>query len=570
MKDFRYHILEILIDEIGSEDIDESVLEIPPNPEMGDYAYPCFLLSKKLKKSPPQVAEYLAKKLKPNNFVSKIKNTGPYLNFFVNKVKFAEGVLHSILESKKDYGRGSKTRTMMIEYPSPNTNKPLHLGHIRNMLLGSSVGKILAFNGDKVIKVNLNNDRGVHICKSMLAYKLFGNNAEPDMKSDHFVGKWYVKFNEQAKENPELDKQALEMLKKWEAKDPETIELWKKMNKWAFSGFDETYKKLGISFDKQYYESTIFDKGKKIILKALESGILEKDEEGNIMANLEEWKLNKKIVLRADGTAVYSTQDISLAMQKFEDFPDINKSIYVVASEQNYYFSQLFKILKILNFEFAKKCFHLSYGMVFLPEGKMKSREGTVVDADDLIDEVIALAKAEIELRHKDLSDKEVLTRAKSIGVGALRFYMLKTDLIKDMTYDPKESVSFEGETGPYVQYAHARICGIKKKYKDFNSLEKGKIDYSLLNTPEETELIKTLGSFNIIVESAADHYRPSTISHYSIKLAQKFNEFYHKHKVIDPDAPELTAARIVLCECIRQVIENSLSLLCIDVLEEM
>ncbi|MFC1723209.1 arginine--tRNA ligase [Nanoarchaeota archaeon] len=567
MNKFKYHIFEKIVDEVGSDDIDDSILEVPPDPELGDYAFPCFVLSKKLKKSPQAIAEFLATKIKPDEFIQEVKPTGPYLNFFINKSKFAESTIRTILEKKVDYGRGSGSRTVMIESPGPNTNKPLHLGHVRNMLLGNGVGSILRFNGNKVINVNINNDRGVHICKSMLAYMLWGKNEEPDMKSDHFVGKWYVKYAQELKNNPDLDNQIRDVLKKWEAGDKETLTLWKKMNTWAFNGFKQTYAKFDMVHDKEYYESEHYNSGKQFALDGLKSGALQKDEDGNIIADMEEKNLGKKVILRADGTSVYITQDMALANIRFNDFPDADQLVYVVGSEQNHQFKQIFEVFRILGFPFANKCYHLSYGMVNLPDGKMKSREGTVVDADDIVDEVQSLAKAAIELRHKDLNDEEILNRASVIGMAALRFFILKQDPGKDMTYDPKASISFEGETGPYVQYVHARVQAIKKKY---NKPIDTDIDFSLLKTPEELLLIKLLEAWPATAHEAADKLKPSTIAHYLINLCQHFNEFYHRRRVIDDEREELTKARILLCECTRQVVEIGLDVLGIQSPDEM
>ncbi len=565
--DFRFHIIEKLIDEVGSDDIDDSVLEVPPDPALGDYAFPCFILSKKLKKSPQAIAEWLAGKWKPDAVIVDVKNVGPYLNFFLDKSKLSGQVLTKIINERADYGKGSDSRKMMLEFPGPNTNKPLHLGHVRNMLIGVAVGNLLRFQGNQVINTNINNDRGIHICKSMLAYKLFGDGQEPDMKPDHFVGKWYVRFAEEAKKNPDLEVQAQELLRKWEAGDKETIDLWKKMNAWAFKGFQQTYSRFGVRFDKEYFESQHYKKGKKYILEGLKAGVFQKDDDGNIVADLEPFGLGKKVVLRADGTSVYMTQDISLVHEKFNDFPDLDLSINVVATEQNLHFQQLFKILELLRYPFAKKNYHLRYGMVNLPEGKMKSREGTVVDADDLVQEMVDLAHAAVELRHKDLSDEESLARAEVIGMAALRFFILKTDPLRDMTYDPKASISFEGETGPYVQYVHARICGIKEKS---GRPIRTDIDFSLLKTPEELALVKLLASWPSVVADAAHKYKPSTVAHYLIDLCQNFNEFYHRRRVVDEERPALTDARLLLCECVRQVVEIGLGVLGIDAPEEM
>lgn len=565
---FKKEMVELLKKEIPGANEDQ--IGIPPRPEMGDFAFPCFEIAKASNKNPAEFAKGLAETLnkeKPD-FVEKVNSMGPFLNFFIKKSAMAERVLKKISQ-EPDYGSDAgATKKYLSEYPGPNTNKPLHLGHLRNMFLGDSLTRILKFTKNKVIVCNINNDRGIHICKSMLAYQKFGQGDSPEksgMKSDHFVGKYYVIFAQKSKDDPELEKEAYDILRKWEENDPETRKLWKKMNDWAFKGFDVTYKKLGISFDKQYYESKHYDKGKDLMLDALKKGIFKKDDEGNIIADLEAENLGFKVVLRADGTAVYMTQDVQLAKMKFEEFnPDL--SIYVVASEQNHHFKQLFSILKMLGFPFAEKNYHMSYGMVFLPEGKMKSREGTVVDADDLIEEVIALAKAEITVRHKDLNPDEVENRATAIGLGALRFFMLKTDPVRDMVYDPKESLSFEGETGPYVQYAHARCAAILRKY---GKKPDTAINYDSLNTPEDQLLIKKLNDYPDVVKEAATHFKSSVVCRYLLELAQLLNEFYHRRKVIEDDE-EKTKARILLVDSVMKTTASGLSLLGIDSPEEM
>ncbi len=560
MDRFSKNIIQALKRELKIENLE---LEIPPDPNMGDYAFPCFSLAKKLKKSPQQIAEDLRSKLKISDI--KIETKGPYLNFFVDKKEFAKQAVTQIIKEKDDYGSQKKKKTIIVEYASPNTNKPLHLGHVRNILLGKSVSLLFSFLGNKVIQANLNNDRGIHICKSMLAYKKFGKNKQPDIKTDHFVGKYYVIFNEELKKDPDLEKQAQEMLQRWESGDKETVALWKKMNKWAADGFEETYKKLEIKFDTYYYESDIYTLGKDIILDGLKKGVFKKDEEGAVYADLEKEGLGKKVLLRPDGTSIYITQDIYLAKKKYDDFKP-ETSIYVVGSEQNYHFRVLFSLLKMLGYKWADKCYHLSYGMVFLPEGKMKSREGTVVDADDLIENMKELAKVEIRKRHNDLPKKEIENRSRIIGLGALRFFILKMDPAKDMHFDPKESISFEGETGPYVQYAHARICSILERYgKEI----KKSADFSLLKDDKEHNMIKLLASFPQIVEEAALHHKPSIMTRYLLDLSQSFNEFYHSNQILK-EKDDLRDARLLLIDSIRQVLKNGLALLDIESPEKM
>ncbi|MBW3022245.1 arginine--tRNA ligase, partial [Candidatus Woesearchaeota archaeon] len=487
-------------------------LEVPPDHKLGDYAFPCFVLAKSMKKNPKDIAEELSAKINKNDLIKEIKTAGPYLNFYINKKEQAKNVLLAIQKEKEFYGKSHAGKDrIVIEYPAPNTNKPLHLGHVRNMVLGKSVLLLLENAGNEVIPVNLVNDRGVHICKSMLAYQRWGKNKEPDRKGDFFVGDFYVMFNQKAKDMLGLEEEAQEMLRKWEAGDRETLALWKKMRKWALDGFKETYKKFNVDFKREYYESEIYTFGKKIVNDGFKKGILEKDDTGAIYADLEKHNLPKKFLLRGDGTSLYMTQDLHLAVQKHKDFK-FTSSIYVVGSEQNLHFQQLFKVLELLGYPWAKRCYHLSYGMVYLPEGRMKSREGTVVDADDLVDEVVESAKVEIEKRHGDsLTSNQIDKRARMVGMAALKFFILKQDPVKDMVYDPNESLSLEGETGPYVQYTHARINSVLKKAKTKDVVA----DFSAYDTPEELKIIDLLGKYPETVLSAAQNYKPSTLCRY-------------------------------------------------------
>jgi arginyl-tRNA synthetase len=568
MQVFKEEIINILKKEVKGK----ITLENPPDSKLGDYAFPCFELAKQLKKSPVEIAKDLALKIKPNKYIKEIKSTGPYVNFFINESILNEIILNEVLKQKENYGSWpKKNKRVVIEYPAPNTNKPLHLGHVRNMLIGESLSRILEFNGFKVFRINLNNDRGIHICKSMLAYQKYGKNKTPESekkKSDHFVGDFYVLYNKKLKQHPELEKEAQEMLRKWESGDKETVELWKKMNKWAINGFNETYKTFGIKHDKTYNESEHYKKAKEVVLNNLKKGIFKKDEEGNIFVELEKYKIPNKILLRADGTSVYMTQDLMLAQLKYKDF-QMDKSIFVVGSEQKLHFRQLFKILELIGFKNFDGCYHLAHGMIALPEGRMKSREGTVVDADDIVDNMIVLAKQEIKKRH-ELDKKEIEKRAEQIGVGALNFFILKYDALKDFVFNPKESISFEGETGPYIQYAHARICSILRKFG--KNIDKGFIDKAglfLLKEKQETELIKLLGKFPDVVENAASSYKPSLISRYLLDLSQSFNEFYHIHQILK-EKEELRNARILLIDSVRQVLKNGLNLLGIKAPERM
>jgi len=563
---FKEELVELLAKKTGirKDDVDK-LIEVPPDPGLGDYAFPCFSLAKTQKKAPNAIAAELAKELKPGKSFSNIKATGPYLNFFVDKNKLAESTLKEIVKCTACYGSGvMKKEKIMVEYPAPNTNKPLHLGHVRNMLLGNSVCNILAFAGYNTIPVNLVNDRGVHICKSMLAYRKWGEGAEPNKKSDHFVGDFYVLYNKYEKEHPEIENEIRDMLRKWEEGDKELVALWHRMRKWALDGFNQTYALFDVHHKKEYYESNIYTHGKEIILEGLNKGLFYKDDEGAVIADLTGSGLGKKILLREDGTSIYITQDIYLAKLKFDEFK-MDRSVYVVANEQDHHFRVLFKILEKLGFPYAKKCYHLSYGMVNLPEGRMKSREGTVVDADDLFAEMKEVAVEEIMKRHHEIDKKDLEKRSGIIALSAIKFFILKHDPQKDMIYNPKESISFEGETGPYVQYAHARICSIMRQVKDFNP-EKIKAKYSC---EKEFRLITLMAGFSKVVADAAEQYRPSNVARYSLELAQAFNEFYQECPVLKADK-KTRDSRLLLIFCTRIVLRNALDLLGIQAPEEM
>ncbi len=563
---FKQEIIKIIKKEVSlsSSQID-SLLEIPPDSKMGDFAFPCFSLSKELKKAPNIIADNLSKNIKPKSPITEVKAIGPYLNFFIDKNLLASSVLKEIIKSKSCFGSlPSNNKTIVIEYPAPNTNKPLHLGHVRNMLLGSTICNILAFAGFKTVPVDLVNDRGIHICKSLLAYQKWGENKQPDKKSDHFVGDYYVMFNNKVKDFPELEDEAKELLKKWESGDKETLALWDKMRKWALDGFKQTYELFDVHHKKTYYESEIYKQGKNIIDEGLKKKVFYRNKDGAVVVNLKEFKLGEKVLLRADGTSVYITQDLFLAKKKFDDFK-ADKSVYVVGNEQDYHFKVLFKVLELLNLSFAKNCYHLSYGMVNLPDGRMKSREGTIVDADNLAFEIKELAKKEIIKRHEGLSEKEVDKRADIIWMGALKFFILKYDPAKDFIYNPKESISFEGETGPYIQYAHARICSILRNEKKFNP-EKIKANYS---NEKEFRLITLLSNFKRAVEETANNYKPSMITRYALELAQAFNEFYQECPVLK-EKGKVKDSRLLLIFCVKQVISNALDLLGIKSPEEM
>lgn len=531
----------------------EKLIEIPPSSDLGDYSFPCFFLASKLKKSPQQIAGELAKKLKAKEF-ERIEAKGPYLNFFVNKNLLAE----QVLEIDENFGRDTRKEKVMVEYETPNTNKPLHVGHLRNSAIGMSVSNILAFAGNKVIRADLFNDRGIHICKSMYALEFLSKKKSPDEKPDHFVGDLYVLFNKKAKENPELEKKAQEMLQNWEKGDKKTLVLWKRIDSWATEGIKETDKTFGNKFDVYFRESDFYKKARPIIDKAVKKGFVKEKPEG-FVAELEP-ELPNKVILRKDGTSIYITNDLALVPYKFEKYK-ISKSYWVVGNEQDLYFKQLFRIFEKIGYSWVKDCKHVSYGMVNLPEGKMKSREGKVVDADDLIQETSKLARQELEKRYK-LSKKDLDERSLKISLAAIKYTLLKIDSAKDMVFNPNEAISFEGDTGPYLQYSYARASSILEKA----GKSKGKIKAGNLER-SEAELIKKLLGFPEVVQHAYDHLSPSLIANYAFQLAQSFNEFYHANKVI---GSEQEAFRIELVKRFRIVMKSSLNLLGIDVLEEM
>ena len=536
----------------------ERLVEIPPNDEMGDYAFPCFSLAKIERKSPLLIAEELKEKHKLGKEISNSDAVAGYVNFFVDKKLLAESVLSGAM--KKDYGSMKEKRKVMVEYPSPNTNKPLHVGHLRNMAIGEAVSRILELGGNNVVRANLNNDRGIHICKSLVAYEELGKGKSPGkIKSDHFVGDYYVMFNKKVKEDKSWDDKAKDCLKRWEAGDKKTIALWKKMNKWAFDGFGETYNKFGIKHDVEYNESDIYKNGKEIIMAGLKKGVFAKKKDGAIFIGLEKEKLGEKIVLRADGTSVYMTQDLYLAKKKVDDFK-LDGSIYVVGNEQDYHFNVLFSILKKLGFKFADNLHHLSYGMVELPEGKMKSREGTVVDADDLISETRELARKELRKRHK-LSKKEEDDRSLKIALAAIKYTLLKVDIKRNMVFNPKEAISFEGDTGPYLLYSYARASSILRKVKS----KKGVKIVDLKK--QEIALLKKIGVFPEVVERSYSGLAPSLVANYCYELASLFNEFYHACPVIGSVEEGF---RLKLVGVFRDVLGKGLGLLGIDVIEEM
>jgi len=527
-------------------------LEKPKN-NFGDFAFPCFILARTLKKNPVEIAKDLKSKLKTDSTIEKIENVGGYLNFFVNKEKFIEESLKNIEKKPK-----TKKEVILIESPGPNTNKPLHVGHLRNLFIADSIARIFEYLGNNVKRVDIVNDRGIHICKSMLAYQKFGKNKKPDKKSDHFVGDFYVKYAQELKKNPKLEREAKEMLKEWEKGNPEVISLWKLMNKWAIEGMKETYKLLNFTHDKSYKESETYKKGREIVMKGLKEGLFEKKDNA-VIINLGK-ELGDKVLIRSDGTTVYVTQDIYLAKKRYEDYK-FDKMIYVVANEQDYHFKVLFKILKILKFKWAEKLIHLSYGMVNLPSGKMKSREGTVIDADNLIQEVKEDSSTELKKRY-NLNKKDLDKRSLAIALSAIKFALLKVDTKKDILFNKEEALDFEGFSGPYLQYAYARACSILEKTKS-----KNKINYKNLKE-EEFNLVKKLLLFQENVKRASRDLKPDILVNYTYELAKIFNEFYRECPVLH--AKEEQPRRLLLVETFKKIMNSCLNLLGIEALEKM
>jgi len=484
-----------------------------------------------------------------------------------------------------------KSPLVMIEYSSPNTNKPLHLGHVRNNLLGASLANIMQANGNKVVKTNIVNDRGIHICKSMLAWLKWGNGETPESagkKGDHLIGDYYVAFDkhykaeieelmqkgmskEEAEANAPLIKEAHEMLVKWEAGDPEVRALWEKMNSWVYAGFDETYKRMGVSFDKIYYESNTYIDGKKKVLEGLEKGLFYQKEDGSVWADLTSEGLDHKLLLRSDGTSVYMTQDIGTAQQRFNDYP-IDQMIYVVGNEQNYHFQVLSILLDKLGFKWGKDLIHFSYGMVELPNGKMKSREGTVVDADDLMDEMVATAQeTSQELGKLDgLTTEEAAEIARIVGMGALKYFILKVDARKNMTFNPQESIDFNGNTGPFIQYTYARIRSVLRKAEEAGLQIPADLKMDIQLNEKEESLIQHLADFPAIIAEAAKGYSPSDIANYTYDLVKEFNQFYHDFSILREENEQLKLFRLALSANVAKVIRLAMSLLGIEVPERM
>ena len=555
----------------------------PPNTEMGHFAVGCFPLAKLFRKNPAEIAARIADHIAVDDVIKSVNAAGPYINFEIaGQVLFGK-VCDHIIRRNSAYGASGvgKGRRAMVEYLAPNTNKPLHLGHLRNGALGMAVANMYQASGYWVVKANLVNDRGIHICKSMLAWQRWGNGTTPDsekVKGDHFVGKYYVRYAREAENDPSLEGQIQQLLQKWEAGDPDTVALWKMMNGWVYKGFEETYRRFGLQFDVFYYESDTYKLGKDIIQQGLKRKVFSLDSRGNTVFFLPEeefsrdknGELKRVTVLRSDETSLYISQDIGTAILKITDH-NLDYSIYVVGSEQEYHFKCLFAILKALSYNWAGNCYHLSYGMVYLPEGKMKSREGKIVDADDLIEAMTELAEAEIRRRDPEgrLSEAEIKNRAEKIGVGAIKFYLLRVRPTQSINFDPAESISFDGFTGPYCQYAYARICGILEK-AELSQRTFHHPDYSLLGNTEEVQLLRNLIEYPQELKSAVEDLNPARVTVHLFNTAKAFNQFYNKHPVLKAEKERLVDARLALIRATAVVLKNGLHLLGVDVLENM
>ena len=555
----------------------------------GNLTLVVFPFVKMARKSPEQTAQELGQYLVDNcEAVSKFNVVKGFLNLSIADAAW----INMLTDIDKEDHYGEKVAKedsplVMIEYSSPNTNKPLHLGHVRNNLLGWSLAQIMQANGNKVVKTNIVNDRGIHICKSMLAWLKYGNGETPETsgkKGDHLIGDYYVAFDkhyreevkelvaqgmdeEKAKQEAPLIKEAHEMLVKWENNDPEVRALWEKMNNWVYAGFDETYKKMGVGFDKIYYESQTYLKGKAKVEEGLAKGLFERHEDNSVWADLTNEGLDQKLLLRSDGTSVYMTQDIGTAEMRFKDYP-IDKMIYVVGNEQNYHFQVLSILLDRLGFKWGKELVHFSYGMVELPNGKMKSREGTVVDADDLMELMVEDAyKTSMELgKFDDMTEEERREIARIVGMGALKYFILKVDARKNMLFNPEESIDFNGNTGPFIQYTYARIRSILRKAPECPVMQESPVSLA----DKEVELIQKMSEYGAAVEQAGKDYSPSGIANYCYELTKVFNQFYHDYSILNEEDEQKKAIRLVIAKNVAKIIKNGMALLGIEVPERM
>ena len=584
------------VKELYGADVPEKMVQLQNTKEgfEGNLTIVVFPFLKTSRKKPEDTAQEIGQWLKENcEAISDFNVVKGFLNLVIAPAAWIS--LLNDINADDHFGEKKATDEsplVMIEYSSPNTNKPLHLGHVRNNLLGWSLAQIQAANGNRVVKTNIVNDRGIHICKSMLAWLKWGNGETPETagkKGDHLIGDYYVAFDkhyreeikelvaqgmdeEKAKQEAPLIKEAHEMLVKWEQNDPEVRALWEKMNSWVYAGFDETYKALGVSFDKIYYESQTYLKGKAKVEEGLEKGLFERHEDNSVWADLTDEGLDKKLLLRSDGTSVYMTQDIGTAEMRFQDYP-IDKMIYVVGNEQNYHFQVLSILLDRLGFKWGKELVHFSYGMVELPNGKMKSREGTVVDADDLIQAMIEGARkvSEEAGKSKDLSEEERNEIARICGMGALKYFILKVDARKNMLFNPEESIDFNGNTGPFIQYTYARIRSILRKAE-----EQGINIPASLDTKEspinqkEIDLIQKMQAYGATVEQAGKDYSPSGIANYCYELTKEFNSWYHDYSVLNAEDEQTKLTRLILAKNVAKIIRNGMALLGIEVPERM
>ena len=591
------------VKELYGQEVPEKMVQLQKTKKEfeGNLTLVVFPFLKISRKKPDETAREIGEYIKQNcEAIADFNAVGGFLNLVIDKKAWL-ALLNEMNQNEK-FGEKPVTEAsplVMIEYSSPNTNKPLHLGHVRNNLLGWSLAQIMEANGNRVVKTNIVNDRGIHICKSMLAWLKFGNGETPETsgkKGDHLIGDYYVAFDKhyrtevaelkakfvaegmdeeqaekKAKEESPLIKEAHEMLVKWEQNDPEVRALWKKMNDWVYAGFDETYKALGVGFDKIYYESNTYLVGKKKVEEGLAKGLFFRKDDNSVWADLTNEGLDQKLLLRSDGTSVYMTQDIGTAEMRFNDFP-IDKMIYVVGNEQNYHFQVLSILLDRLGFKWGKELVHFSFGMVELPNGKMKSREGTVVDADDLIAAMVADAKQTSEElgKFKDMSEEERNEIARIVGLGALKYFILKVDARKNMLFNPEESIDFNGNTGPFIQYTYARIRSILRKAQaEGISIPATLADTMPLNE-KEIELIQKLNEFGAAVEQAGKDYSPSGIANYCYELTKAFNQFYHDYSILGADTEEEKVVRLVLAQNVGKTLKNGMALLGIEVPERM
>lgn len=591
------------VKELYGQDVPEKMVQLQKTRSEfeGNLTLVVFPFLKISHKKPEDTAQDLGKYIKDNcQAIADYNVVKGFLNLVIDKKAWL-GLLNEMNANEK-FGEKPVTENsplVMIEYSSPNTNKPLHLGHVRNNLLGWSLAQIMEANGNKVVKTNIVNDRGIHICKSMLAWLKYGNGETPETsgkKGDHLIGDYYVAFDKhyreevktlkaqymaegmdeeaaekKAKEESPLIKEAHEMLVKWEQNDPEVRTLWKKMNDWVYAGFDETYKALGVGFDKIYYESNTYLVGKKKVEEGLAKGLFFRKDDNSVWADLTGEGLDQKLLLRSDGTSVYMTQDIGTAEMRFNDFP-IDKMIYVVGNEQNYHFQVLSILLDRLGFKWGKELVHFSYGMVELPNGKMKSREGTVVDADDLIAAMIGDAKQTSEElgKFKDMTEDERNEIARIVGMGALKYFILKVDARKNMLFNPEESIDFNGNTGPFIQYTYARIRSILRKAQAEGIAIPAQLGENMPLNEKEIELIQKLNEFGAAVEQAGKDYSPSGIANYCYELTKAFNQFYHDYSILGADTEDEKIVRLVLAQNVGKTLKNGMALLGIEVPERM